>query len=102
MNPPPYIPDNKKTTYNSEQIIMEQPTPMPAPTAPPMYSQFPKYDVNAYYDTKLTSDISKLNIKKKPRIIIPFPCYDIDITNFPRIKLVSNSITDGKQKSKNN
>lgn len=28
--------------------------------------------------------------KKKSKVIIPFPFYDIDITNFPKIKFIQN------------
>lgn len=33
--------------------------------------------------------------ERKIRTIIPFPFYDIDITDFPRIKFIKNSVTDG-------
>lgn len=33
--------------------------------------------------------------KHKIRTIIPFPFYDIDITDFPKIKFVKNCVTDG-------
>lgn len=33
--------------------------------------------------------------KRKIRTIIPFPFYDIDITDFPKIKFIKNSVSDG-------
>jgi hypothetical protein len=101
MNPPPYIPDNQNSNQNSNQnlnqnhqpLITEQPMPAPVPSAPPAYQTFPEYDPTL---------LNEPNIKKKSkcRVIIPFPCYDIDITDFPRIRFIPNSVSDGTRKSK--
>lgn len=40
---------------------------------------------------------SKNKIIKRSRVIIPFPFYDIDITDFPCVKFIRNSITDNKK-----
>ena len=78
---------------NTEKIIDTQPKPSaPLPeyqlTPPPEYQQFPEYNNS--------------KSKSKSRIIIPFPFYDIDITEFPRIKFIPNYISDGNYKTKKN
>lgn len=92
MNPPPYIPNQSSNHQNSNQpLVTEQPKPMTAPSAPPAYQPFPEYNPNL-------SNQPNIKKKSKCRVIIPFPCYDIDITNFPWIKFIPNHVSDGKAK----
>lgn len=54
-------------------------------------------DNNTPSNTPLNTNTDFLDLTPKPkmRIYIPFPCYSIDITDFPRIRFVSNAVIDG-------
>lgn len=48
-----------------------------------------------YYDIPPNEKTPLLETpKKKRRTLVPFPCYTLDITDFPKITFIPNSVID--------
>ena len=66
--------------------------------SPPPYTPYQSSHQQTYIVKSMPEcpkDINDETKKQKIRTIIPFPFYDIDITDFPKIKFIKNSVTDG-------
>lgn len=65
---------------------------------PPPYTPYqPPHQQTHIVNTmpECPNEIKNTKKHRKVRTIIPLPFYDIDITDFPKIKFIKNSVTDG-------